>query len=61
MSDKRYGKREKYEIARAIESSQPTVTRARNKPEKKGYIREYSAILNFKKLGYQVCVFGVEF
>jgi len=42
------------ELAKRIESSQPTVTRARNKLEKQGYIREYTVLPNFKQLGYEI-------
>ena len=42
------------DVARKIGSSQPTVTRARKKLEKGGYIREYTVIPNFRKLGYEI-------
>jgi len=42
------------ELAKAIGSSQPTVTRARNKLEKEGYIREYTIMPEFLKLGYEI-------
>lgn len=42
------------ELAKVIGASQPTVTRARNKLEKEGYIREYTMIPDFHKLGYQI-------
>jgi len=42
------------ELARLIGTSQPTVTRIRTKLEKNGYIREYTVIPNFQKLGYQI-------
>jgi DNA-binding Lrp family transcriptional regulator len=42
------------ELARAICSSQPTVTRARTKLEREGYIREYTMIPDFRKLGYEI-------
>jgi DNA-binding Lrp family transcriptional regulator len=42
------------ELAKKIRSSQPTVTRARRKLEKEGYIREYTVIPNFRKLGYEI-------
>jgi len=42
------------ELARAIGSSQPTVTRARARVEREGYIREYTVIPNFGKLGYKI-------
>jgi DNA-binding Lrp family transcriptional regulator len=40
------------ELAKTIGVSQPTVTRARTRLEKNGYIQEYTAIPNFAKLGY---------
>ena len=42
------------ELAKKIRYSQPTVTRARWKLEKEGYIREYTVIPNFHKLGYEI-------
>lgn len=41
-------------LARTIGVSQPTVTRIRNKLEKEGYIREYTMIPDFSKLGYKI-------
>jgi DNA-binding Lrp family transcriptional regulator len=40
------------ELARAIGASQPTITRTRRKLEKEGYIKEYTMIPDFAKLGY---------
>ena len=42
------------ELARAIGCSQPTVARARSKLEKEGYIKEYTVIPDFSKLGYEL-------
>ena len=42
------------ELAKKIRRSQPTVTRVRRKLEKEGYIREYTVIPDFLKLGYQI-------
>ena len=42
------------ELAKKIGSSQPTVTRTRKKIEKERYIREYTVIPNFSKLGYEI-------
>ncbi len=42
------------ELARAIGSSQPTVTRIRNRLEKEGYIKEYTMLPDFKKLGFEI-------
>jgi DNA-binding Lrp family transcriptional regulator len=40
------------ELAKAIGVSQPTVTRTRVRLEKEGYIKEYTMIPDFGKLGY---------
>jgi DNA-binding Lrp family transcriptional regulator len=45
------------ELARAIGVSQPTVTRLRTKLEKERTIREYTAIPDFERLGYQIAAF----
>jgi len=42
------------ELARAIGSSQPTVTRLRSKLEKEGIIQEYTMIPDFAKIGYKI-------
>lgn len=42
------------ELAKAIGTSQPTTTRLRTKLEKEGYIREYTIIPNFSKIGYTI-------
>jgi DNA-binding Lrp family transcriptional regulator len=42
------------ELAKAIGTSQPTTTRLRNKLEKEGYIKEYTIIPNFSKIGYSI-------
>ena len=45
------------ELARDIGSSQPTVSRTRQRLEKKGYIREYAMIPDFGKLGLDIMAF----
>jgi DNA-binding Lrp family transcriptional regulator len=47
------------ELAHAVGVSQPTVSRTIKKLEKEGYIREYTMIPDFKRLGYQIM--GVTF
>lgn len=42
------------ELAQAIRVSQPTVSRAIRKLEKEGYIKEYTMIPDFRKLGYEL-------
>ena len=42
------------DLARKIGSSQPTVTRTRKKLEKEGYIKEYTIIPDFEKLGFEL-------
>jgi DNA-binding Lrp family transcriptional regulator len=42
------------ELAKAIGVSQPTTTRLRTKLEKEGYIKEYTILPNFKKIGYTI-------
>jgi len=42
------------ELARAIGASQPTVTRIRSKLEKEGYVKEYTMLPDFRKLGYEL-------
>lgn len=47
------------ELAKAIGSSQPTVSRVIRKLEKQGMIEEYTMIPDFKQLGYQIM--GISF
>jgi len=42
------------ELAKATGLSQPTVSRLRMKLEKGGYIKEYTMIPDFEKLGYEI-------
>ena len=42
------------ELAKAIGTTQPTVTRTRGRLEKAGIIREYTMIPDFQKLGYHL-------
>jgi len=42
------------ELAKAIGVSQPTTTRLRTKLEKEGYVKEYTILPNFNKIGYTI-------
>ena len=44
-------------LAKKVGVSQPTVTRIRSKLEKEGYIKEYTLIPDFGKLGYELIAF----
>ena len=46
--------RSDHELSKVIGISQPTVTRLRNQLEKEGYIKEYTIIPDFKKMGYSI-------
>ena len=45
------------DIAKKLNISQPTVTRMRKKLEDKGYILEYTTVLDIKKLGFEIIAF----
>lgn len=45
------------EMARRLGSSQPTITRTRNQLEKEAYIKSYTIVPDFAKLGYQILAF----
>ena len=51
-------KRSDHAIAKDLPVSQPTVTRVRQRFEKKGIIEKYLALPNFKKLGFEVIAFS---
>ena len=51
MKDSRRSDRD---LAKAIGTSQPTVTRVRTMLEKEGYIREYTIIPDFRQVGYEL-------
>jgi len=45
------------ELAKAVGTSQPTITRKRTKLEKEGFIKEYTVIPDLKKMGYEIIAF----
>jgi DNA-binding Lrp family transcriptional regulator len=45
------------DIAKLFGSSQPTVSRMRAQLDKKGYIKTFTVVPDFSKLGYEVLVF----
>ena len=45
------------ELAKVLRASQPTVTRARRRLENEGYLREYTVIPDFNKVGFQLAAF----
>jgi len=45
------------ELAKTLRASQPTVTRARRRLEKEGYLREYTIIPDFNKVGFHLAAF----
>ena len=50
----RDSKRSDRELAKLLNVSQPTVSRIRTKLEKAGYIKQYTVIPEFSKLGYKI-------
>ncbi len=46
------------ELSKALGVSQPTISRTIKKLEKEGYIKEYTMIPDFNKLGYQILAFS---
>lgn len=50
-------KRSDRELAKALKTSQPTITRTRHSLEKSGLIEEYTIIPNFKKMGFEILSF----
>ncbi len=46
------------ELAKVLGVSQPTISRTLKKLEKEGYIKEYTMIPDFNKLGYQILAFS---
>jgi len=47
-------KRSDRELAKVLKTSQATVSRIRNKPERNGMIQEYTIIPDFRKMGFEL-------
>jgi len=47
-------KRSDRELAKVVKVSQPTITRMRKNLEESGYVREYTVIPAFEKLGFEI-------
>jgi len=45
------------ELARALDSSQPTITRTRQKLEHEGLIKDYTIVADWRKLGFEIMTF----
>jgi DNA-binding Lrp family transcriptional regulator len=45
------------ELSKTLDVSQPTVTRIRHRLEEQGYIKEYTTIPDFGKIGFQIMSF----
>lgn len=53
----KHSRRSDRELAKAVGISQPTATRIRTKLEKEGYIKEYTTVPDFNKIGYALLSF----
>jgi len=51
-------KRSDRELARVLNSSQPTITRARQKLEREGFIKGYTIVGDWRKLGFEIMTFS---
>jgi DNA-binding Lrp family transcriptional regulator len=50
-------KRSDRELARVLNSSQPTITRVRHKLEREGLIKSYTIVADWTKLGFEIMAF----
>jgi DNA-binding Lrp family transcriptional regulator len=50
-------KRSDRQLARALDSSQPTITRARRRLEREGLVRSYTIVPDWRKLGFEIMAF----
>ncbi len=55
----RYGRKTDKQIAKELGTTQPTVTRIRQKLEASGYIKQYHATPDFRKIGLNIMVITV--
>jgi len=46
-------------LAKVLKTSQPTATRTRARLEKEGYLKEYTVIPDFHKLGFELASFNL--
>lgn len=54
----RNSKRSDRELARVVDSSQPTITRARQRLERKRIVKDYTIVPDWRKLGYEIMAFS---
>lgn len=50
-------KRSDRELARVLHSSQPTITRTRQKLEREGLVKGYTIVADWRKLGFEIMAF----
>jgi DNA-binding Lrp family transcriptional regulator len=50
----RGSRRSDRELAKTLKTSQPTITRKRTLLEREGFIKEYTLIPDFEKMGYEI-------
>ena len=50
----RGARRSDRELAKALKTSQPTITRKRAMLEREGYVKEYTVIPELEKMGYEI-------
>ena len=50
-------KRSDRELARVLDRSQPTITRARNRLEREGLVRNYTIVPDWRKMGFEIMAF----
>jgi DNA-binding Lrp family transcriptional regulator len=53
----RNSRRSDRELAKALNSSQPTITRARRRLEREGLVKSYTIVPNWRKLGFEIMAF----